>query len=112
AFHLPRHRAHLAAEAHLVVLGSGLVEVARQDRLDRHAAVERGVMAVVDEHGALPQDAFDGITARDFSSLTRRCYRAPMSLRTTSPPFMTNFTRSISFTSSSGLPATAMMSAN
>src|SRR5262249_7567215 len=44
---LPRHRAHLAAEAHLVVLGGGLVEVARQDRLDRHGAVERGVMAVV-----------------------------------------------------------------
>ena len=34
------------------------------------------------------------------------------SLRITTPPFMTNFTRSISLTSASGFPATAMMSAN
>ena len=36
----------------------------------------------------------------------------PRSLRITTPPFITNFTRSISVTSASGLPETAMMSAN
>jgi len=34
------------------------------------------------------------------------------SSRTTCPPFITNFTRSISVTSASGLPLTAMTSAN
>src|SRR6266513_376900 len=38
--------------------------------------------------------------------------RAASSFFRTAPPFITNLTRSISVTSVSGLPATAMMSAN
>src|SRR5262249_44900378 len=47
-------------------------------------------------------------------AIDRYCARgaAGRSLRTTTPPFMTNLTCSISFTSTVGLPDTAMMSAN
>ena len=61
----PRHGAHLALEALLVVAGGGFVEIAREDGLDRDAAVERGVVAVVDQaHRAFAEHAADLVAAK------------------------------------------------
>src|SRR6059036_3167132 len=59
----PRDGLGLAHEPHRVILGRVLVEVALQDRLDRDAAAEARVDALVDDaHGALAEGALDVVT--------------------------------------------------
>ena len=60
----PRDRLGLAHEAHRIVLGRILVEVALEDGLDRDAAAEPRVDALVDDaHRALAERALDVVAA-------------------------------------------------
>ena len=60
----PRDRLGLAHEPHRVILGRVLVEVALQDRLDRHAPAQARIDALVDDaHGALTERALDVVAA-------------------------------------------------
>ena len=86
--------------------GMGEVYRARDTKLGRDVAIK-----VLPEDHARDADRVARFQreAQVLASLNRYC---PRSLRTTTPPFITNFTRSISVTSVSGFPETAMTSAN